>query len=522
MTTSGRGPDDRAALDPAEEERYRRAAWTFLVDGTDQVVLLDEAGSILWASRWGADWLGYDTARLVGRSFIDFIHPEEVAGALNVMLRAADPERPDQVQAASYRVKHADGTYREVWVNGVYAAEERLFVVHGRRATDTEVFDAIMELVTVGAPTDEIFARIPDFGRWRMPDGHHGVFYLSDDGRPQRVGSDLLDGLGPVDDRESPAAAVAASPSGLACPATELPDGARSRAEALGIVYLAGMHVLDPLHDRPCVAISALTDDARAPVANYVLQRMVRAIRLVLRSRDQMVRLRAAVTELERFLADASHELRTPLTSIIGYTDLVEAGALGAPEGLEHAMSRIRGESERLLALVEDLLLLARLGQRRPLRSDPVDVAAVVREVAADAGAADPDRRISVTATAPALTVGDEDRIRQVVTNLVANARAHTPATTPIDLTVTVDDQEVRAVVADHGEGLDSAAAERVFERFWRSGGTEPDAPAGSGLGLPIAAAIAEALGGRVTLETTPGAGCRFTLHLPVLSARSS
>ena len=173
---------------------------------------------------------------------------------------------------------------------------------------------------------------------------------------------------------------------------------------------------------------------------------------------------------LRRFVADASHELRTPLTSIRGYTDLMQAGALDEPEARADALRRIQAESGRMAELVDDLLVLARLDQGRPLERLPVDLVAVATDAAKDARAVDPDRPVAlVVPDRPVIVQGDEGRLRQVVANLLTNARVHTPAGTPVTVRVAVEGEIAQLVVADEGEGMAPEVATRVFERFYRA-----------------------------------------------------
>ncbi len=236
----------------------------------------------------------------------------------------------------------------------------------------------------------------------------------------------------------------------------------------------------------------------------------------------------AAEDQLRRFVADASHELRTPLTSIVGYTDLHAAGALGEEGATDRAMARIGAEALRLTRLVEDLLLLARLDQRHAPEVEPVDLDLLLREVAEDARAAAPDRPVAVDAAAGLVVPGDPGQLRQVFTNLLANARVHTPPGTPITVTagpsapadpaaaaVAETATGVMVTVADQGPGLDAEAATQVFERFWRGDAGRSRDTGGAGLGLPIVAAIVAAHGGRIDLDTAPGQGCRFRVWLP-------
>ncbi|HZD64958.1 MAG TPA: HAMP domain-containing sensor histidine kinase [Acidimicrobiales bacterium] len=224
---------------------------------------------------------------------------------------------------------------------------------------------------------------------------------------------------------------------------------------------------------------------------------------------------RASEERLRRFVADASHELRTPLTSIRGYAELSRRRAGASSGDLAHAMGRIEAESIRMGGLVEDLLLLARLDQGRPLARAPVDLAVVAADAVADARATDHERPIDLRAGSPVPVVGDEARLRQVAANLLANARQHTPAGTPVAVAARIEGDQAVLEVADQGPGLDPRDAARVFERFYRADASRSRDRGGAGLGLSIVAAITEAHGGRATLETAPGQGTVVAVVLP-------
>jgi len=227
----------------------------------------------------------------------------------------------------------------------------------------------------------------------------------------------------------------------------------------------------------------------------------------------------ASEARLRRFVADASHELRTPLTSIRGYAELFRRGAAERPADLEKAMRRIEEESARMGVLVDDLLLLARLDQGRPLEREPVDLVRVAADAVDDARATAGGRPISLEAPAELVVSGDDLRLRQVATNLLANACQHTPPEAPVVVRVAIVGADAVLEVADHGPGLDDAAAQKVFERFYRADPSRTRVGGGSGLGLSIVAAIAEAHGGRVSVDSTPGAGACFRVALPVTGA---
>jgi signal transduction histidine kinase len=218
---------------------------------------------------------------------------------------------------------------------------------------------------------------------------------------------------------------------------------------------------------------------------------------------------------LRQFVADASHELRTPLTSIRGYAELWRAGGLREGGDVDDAMRRMEQEARRMGLLVDDMLLLARLDQGRPLETAPLALDRLVDEAVRDARAVEPDRPISLAAE-PVTVVGDDHRLRQIVGNLLTNARLHTPPATPVHVSVRAVGDRVRLEVADDGPGLEPEVAARVFERFFRGDPARTRACGGTGLGLSIVAAVAEAHGGRVSVDTAPGAGARFVVDLPL------
>jgi two-component system OmpR family sensor kinase len=233
---------------------------------------------------------------------------------------------------------------------------------------------------------------------------------------------------------------------------------------------------------------------------------------------NEIAQRTASEERLRRFIADASHELRTPLTSIRGYAELFRRGAESRPEDLALAMRRIEAEAGRMGGLVEDLLLLARLDEGRPLDSARVDLATIAADAGADARTIAPDRRVEVTVEGPTVVVGDDARLRQVLSNLVRNVLAHTPPGTPFGIRVKGDTGCATVDVWDRGPGLSQDTAAHAFDRFWRADPSRQrdNALSGSGLGLSIVAALTEAHGGTVATFPTPGGGATFRITLPI------
>jgi two-component system OmpR family sensor kinase len=225
----------------------------------------------------------------------------------------------------------------------------------------------------------------------------------------------------------------------------------------------------------------------------------------------------AAEARLRRFVADAAHELRTPLTSLRGYAELFRQGALPTTEAIANAMGRIESEGARMARLVDDLLLLARTDQGRPLEKEPVDLVRLAREAAGDFAAADPDRPLTSDLDGSAVVVGDPIRLRQAIDNLLANVRAHTPSGTPARVSVQRNGRWAEVTVADEGPGIPAQDQPRVFERFWRGDPARGRTSAGgAGLGLSIVDALVRAHGGTIAVNSAPGQGTAFTLRLPL------
>jgi two-component system OmpR family sensor kinase len=296
-----------------------------------------------------------------------------------------------------------------------------------------------------------------------------------------------------------------------------------------------------PLDDieRTASAIAAGDLSQRVPVAppgteigrlSTALNTMLTQIEALFRSQQR------SEDQMRRFVADASHELRTPLAAIRGFAELYRQGAVREPDDVAHVMGRIEGESTRLGRLVEDLLALARLdeAQRRRVRSrDPVDLAVVASDAVHDARALAPDRAVRLVGVedgvgpGSAVVLADESGMRQVLTNLLANAVHHTPAGTPVEVAVGrvlgPSGPESVVEVRDHGPGLTPEQAERVFERFYRvDSSRRRGTGGGSGLGLAIVATIVDVHGGTVAVSPTPGGGATFRVRFRADGAASA
>ena len=289
------------------------------------------------------------------------------------------------------------------------------------------------------------------------------------------------------------------------------------------------------------------------------------------------------VQHMRRFIGDASHELRTPLVSVRGYAELYRMGAIKGEEDTARAMERIEKEAIRMGVLVEDLLALARLDEEREPEIVPLDLRPIARDAALDLRAAAPSRTVTVIdrtaenltamplrdpapqqqpapstprglsrtplsrlrrrprqqeqapaidftevpdlpVRTPPIVLGEENKVRQVVTNLLGNARRFSPEDGPLEIVVDSDRVLGTASISivDHGEGIPPQIREQIFERFWRADTSRARETGGSGLGLAIVASIMKALHGGVTVSETPGGGATFTVTLPLAPARAT
>ncbi|MEV8514054.1 HAMP domain-containing sensor histidine kinase [Dactylosporangium sp. NPDC051484] len=285
---------------------------------------------------------------------------------------------------------------------------------------------------------------------------------------------------------------------------------------------------LQPLREieRTAAAIAAGDLTKRVPESppETEMGHLAAALNTMLGQIEGAFRIREASEDrMRQFIADASHELRTPLTTIRGFAELYRQGAARQPEETAALLRRIEDEASRMGLLVEDLLLLARLDQERPLSLADMDLRVIASDAVAAARAVAPDREVALDLERdePIEVNGDEARLRQVVGNLMTNALTHTPAGTPVELRLRRDGSDALIEVCDHGPGLTDDQAARVFERFYRvdkartrrqAGG----AHSGSGLGLAIVAALVAVHSGTVSVFVTPGGGATFQVRLPL------
>ena len=289
----------------------------------------------------------------------------------------------------------------------------------------------------------------------------------------------------------------------------------RANLRPLNRVAATASRVTELPLDRGEVALSVRVPEADTDPRTEVgqvggaLNRMLGHVAAALAARQ------ASETRVRQFVADASHELRTPLAAIRGYAELSRRGQQEVPPDVAHALRRVESESTRMTSLVDDLLLLARLDSGRPLATEPVDLTALVVDAVSDAHVAGPDHRWQLDLPDEPMTVtGDAARLHQVVANLLANARVHTPPGTTVTTRLAGVDGGVELSVADDGPGVPADLQPEVFERFARGDSSRSRAHGSTGLGLSIVAAVVEAHHGRVDVASRPGRTV-FTVWLP-------
>ena len=285
---------------------------------------------------------------------------------------------------------------------------------------------------------------------------------------------------------------------------------------------------LRPLEDveRTADSIAAGNLDQRVPGAEQSTEvgRLARALNVMLERLQAAfsarlaseARLKESDQHLRQFVADASHELRTPIAAVSAYAELFERGAAANSDDLPRVMAGIRTETARMDRLVNDLLTLARLDEGVPMESTPVELVALISDAVRTATAVGPEWPVRFWAAHPVEVIGDRDRLRQVIDNLLANVRAHTPAGTTTTVRVDQVGDEAEVEVRDTGPGMPAEEAQRVFERFYRADPARARTSGGSGLGLSIVAAIVAAHGGTVTATSAPGQGMLISVRIPL------
>ena len=268
---------------------------------------------------------------------------------------------------------------------------------------------------------------------------------------------------------------------------------------------------------------------------NTEVGRLTRSLNTMLSRIDRAFADRAdTIEQMRRFIGDASHELRTPLVSVRGYAELYRMGALTKKADVAQAMERIEKEAERMTTLVTDLLELARLDEAKPLDLGPVNLVAVAHDQALDAAASAPGRTVTLwydgelvhnPAEVPPIPLSaEENKIRQVLANLLQNAFRFSPEDTPIEVIVQRESNPARGVISivDHGEGIPLQLRDKIFQRLFRADTSRARETGGSGLGLAIVDTIVKRHKGSIRVEETPGGGATFRVSLPLVPSRSA
>ncbi len=268
---------------------------------------------------------------------------------------------------------------------------------------------------------------------------------------------------------------------------------------------------------------------------NTEVGRLTRSLNTMLSRIDRAFADRAdTIEQMRRFIGDASHELRTPLVSVRGYAELYRMGALTKKADVAQAMERIEKEAERMTTLVTDLLELARLDEAKPLELAPVNLIGLAHDQAMDAQASAPGRTVTLwhdgelvhdPTLVPAITLNaEENKIRQVLANLLQNALRFSPDDTPIEVIVEKEDSPARGVISvvDHGEGIPLQLRDKIFQRLFRADTSRARDTGGSGLGLAIVDTIVRRHKGTIRVDETPGGGATFKVSLPLVPNESS
>jgi two-component system OmpR family sensor kinase len=424
------------------------------------------------------------------------------AVASHVLRRSAAPVRPDGPQQALpvqflVEVVTADGQ--------VQHAETPLGDAAGPRLPAAQLRDE-------GSPFTVPAAGAPAHS-WRvlvepLSGGRHAVIAFSLD--------DLNNTVTRLEIADALAGAVAiAALAGIGLPLVRASLAPLSRIEATAAAIASGDLSRRIDHPSGGTEVGRLADalDTMLGRIEVAYQARAEGEARALRSEDRM----------RQFVADASHELRTPLTSVRGLAEFgLQQGNAASRDELRRLMTLIQHEASRMGRLVEDLLMLARFDTGRPLDRRHVDLASIAAQAVQAARTVDAGRPIALLASDPVIVYADEERLRQVIDNLIANAMQHTPPRSPVTVSVTVTSGTGEIIVADSGPGMTAEQAARVFERFYRTDDARTRARGGAGLGLAIAASLAAAHGGDITVDTQPGRGAAFHVRLPLAASVES
>lgn len=297
-----------------------------------------------------------------------------------------------------------------------------------------------------------------------------------------------------------------------------------------GLGWFAVRRALRPLREiedtARSIARGDLTQRVPTPGAQDEVGSLSKSLNVMLaRIEDSFAVRRASEDRMRQFVADASHELRTPLATVRGYAELYRQGAVSETADVRSAMRRIEDEATRMAAMVDDLLLLTRLERRHkddtepPPPTTPVDLTVLAADAVQDATAIDHDRDVRLRGldgpVRPTMVRGGDAALRQVLTNLMANAIRYTPAGSPIEVAVGTIGDTAQVQVIDHGRGVPTDLRDRIFERFYRADASRNSEHGGSGLGLAIVTALVEAHKGTVEVRDTPGGGATFIAKIP-------
>lgn len=376
---------------------------------------------------------------------------------------------------------------------------------------------AAVELSQVSATREPETVDLDGLGRYRLIGLHprHGGPQTIVTGLPTAVVDDTLLWVLGMFCVLAAIALIAATTAGILI--------LRRQLAPLSRVSAAARRVADLELDRgevelptPIVPVDPASAHTEVGQLGTSLNRMLDRIASALSARH------ASETRVRQFVADASHELRTPLAAIRGYTELAQRKHHELPADVAHAMNRVESETTRMTQLVEDMLLLARLDAGRPLERDSVDLSRLIVDTVSDAHIAGPDHQWSLDLPEdPVVVDGDEARLHQVLANLLANARTHTPSGTSVTVALKPEPDAVLLSVADDGPGIPASLLPDVFERFARGDSSRSRREGSTGLGLAIVAAVVKAHGGTIEVSSTAGS-TEFVVRLPQLSSQGT